>query len=362
MKKIEIIDTTLRDGEQAAGVAFNKKQKKHIAKSLDELGVDIIEVGIPAMGTKEIEAMYEINEMNLNAKLLTWNRMKIKDIDASIMTGCKNVHITVPASDIHIRKKLKKTYMEVIDEMKKVIDYAKSKGLEVSVGAEDASRADFDFLTYIYTQAQKEGATRIRYADTLGALDPFNAVDIVNQIKLNVNLPLDFHGHNDLGLATANAVGAIKGGADIISCSINGLGERAGNTPLEEIAVIMDYKDVFKTDINLDKLYEVSKLVEKYSGRKLHKEKPIVGEEVFSHESGIHVDGLLKDSTTYELFSPEKLGRKRKIVLGKHSGKKSIDYWIKENGHNIKSNDIKVIAKTIKSVKNRIEDTDTYYS
>ncbi|TCT15301.1 homocitrate synthase NifV [Natranaerovirga pectinivora] len=352
MKKIEIVDTTLRDGEQAAGVNFNLFQKKHLARCLDGLGVDIIEVGIPAMGKEEIQDIYEINNLNLNTQLLTWNRMKISDIDCSIETGCKNVHITVPASDVHIKKKLNKTHIEVVNEMKKVIAYAKSKDLRVSIGAEDASRADFDFLIYLYTEAKREGATRIRYADTLGALDPFNTYEIIKQIKLNVDLPLDFHGHNDLGLATANGLGAIRGGAEIISCSINGLGERAGNTPLEEIAVILKLKDLYDTSVDISQLTKISKIVENYSGRKLEKQKPIVGEEVFSHESGIHVDGLLKDSNTYELFAPELLGRQRKIVIGKHSGKKAIEHWIKENGYKVQYNEIKNIIHTLNKDSN----------
>ncbi|MFP4697860.1 MAG: homoaconitate hydratase [Eubacteriales bacterium] len=326
MIKVNIVDTTLRDGEQTPGVAYSKQDKIHITKCLDELGVDIIEVGIPAMGVEEIDAISEINQLDLRADLLTWNRMKIEDIDKSIETGCKNIHITVPASDVHIQKKLKMTKSAVLEQMKKVLHYGKSKGLEISVGAEDASRARIGFLYQLYKTAEQEGVSRLRYADTVGALDPFSAYEIIREITLRLECPLEFHGHNDLGLATANALGAVKGGAKYISCSINGLGERAGNTSLEEIAVLLEIYGLYRTDIKFNQLRSISKIVERYSGRAVHKGKAIVGDDVFSHESGIHVDGLLKDTSTYELFPPNWIGRERKIVLGKHSGRKGKEY------------------------------------
>ena len=326
MNIIKIVDTTLRDGEQTPGVAFSIEEKKHIAKLLDDLGVSIIEAGTPTMGYEEIKAINEICSMNLNANILTWNRMLIKDIEKSLETGCPNAHITVPASDIHIQRKLQMTRNEVIETMRKTINYAIKKGLTVSVGAEDASRTDFDFLINLYKEAKKEGATRIRYADTVGILNPFTSCNIIKKIRTIIDLPIDFHAHNDFGLATANALGAFKGGANYISCSINGLGERAGNTSLEEIVAVLEIMEGFTTNINLKDLKMISKIVEQYSGRLLHKGKPIVGDEVFSHESGIHVDGLLKDSKTYEAFKPDLVGGKRKFVIGKHSGKSAIRF------------------------------------
>lgn len=323
MARLFIVDTTLRDGEQAAGVHFSKMQKIEIAKALDQLGVDMIEAGIPVMSEEERSVIKAINALHLKAKILTWNRMCMKDIDQSLLTGVKNVHITVPASDIHIKKKLRMTRKELLSKMQKVVSYAVSKGCEVSVGAEDASRADINFLIQLYKKAQEEGAIRVRYADTVGRMNPFSAYDIIKQIKRDIKVDLDFHGHNDLGMGTANALGAFKGGATYISCSVNGLGERAGNTPLEEIVAVIRYVEGCKDQLAMQHIMKVSKMVESYSKRWLDTGKPIVGESAFSHESGIHIDGLLKDTRTYEEISPELFGRSRKIVIGKHSGKKA---------------------------------------
>jgi homocitrate synthase NifV len=351
MKKIQVLDTTLRDGEQGPNVAFSKQQKIHMAKALDELGVPIIEVGIPAMGKGEIEAIQTIQDLNLKAQLLTWNRMRIEDIEKSITTGCSQAHITVPASDIHITKKLSMTRNQVIEQMKRVIYFAKSKGLEVSVGAEDASRTSLDFLVHLYTIAKEEGAIRVRFADTVGTLDPFSTYEIIKSIKDNIDIPLDFHGHNDLGLATANAFGAVKAGAEIVSCSMNGLGERAGNTPLEEIVVLLKMNNAYSTNVVFEKIPVISQLVATYSGHSIPKNKPIVGEDVFSHESGIHVDGLLKDVSTYEQLNPELFGRERKIVVGKHSGKKAILYWMKNNGYDENNYEINYVMKQFREGK-----------
>ncbi len=311
---------------------FQIIKRKKIAKELDALGVDVIEAGIPVMSEEERYVIREINELNLRAKILTWNRMCIKDIDQSLLTGVKNLHITVPASDIHIRKKLKINREELLSRMQKVVSYAVSKGCEVSVGAEDASRADINFLIKLYKKAEEEGAIRVRYADTVGNMNPFSAYDIIKYIRNEIKVDLDFHGHNDLGMGTANALGAYRGGASYISCSVNGLGERAGNTPLEEIVAVIRYVEGCKDQVDMKRIMKVSKIVESYSKRWLYTGKPIVGKDAFSHESGIHVDGLLKDSRTYEEISPELFGRSRKIVLGKHSGKKAIMHVHKEKG------------------------------
>jgi len=330
-----IVDTTLRDGEQTPGVAFTTKQKIEIAKALDDLGVDVIEAGIPIMGEEEIKTLKAINNLNLKAILLVWNRMNIDDIKASLKCGIKNLHITVPASDLHIKKKLNMTRKEVIEKMKRVIEFALLNNCSVSVGAEDASRADKIFLEQLFKTAVKLGATRIRYADTIGKEDPFSIYDRIKYIKSKINVPLDYHGHNDLGMATANALAAYKAGAEYISCSINGLGERAGNTSLEEIVMSLYYTQQAKSMIDIKKLMYVSKLVEEYSGKKLHDGKPIVGKDVFSHESGIHVDGLLKNEATYQYVDPQVLNRKKNIIIGKFSGTSSIIYKMSEKGYEI---------------------------
>jgi len=333
-ERLIVIDTTLRDGEQSAGVAFSHREKISIAKHLDALGVDIIEAGIPVMGIHEQKTIESILSLGLKAEILTWNRLHIDDIKASIAVGATNVHISVPVSDLHIIKKLRLTKEELLYRYEKVLDYCQEKQLRVSIGGEDASRADEGFLTKILAKGYKYGVRRFRYADTVSVLSPFTSYDKISRLIIDLSKALymkesnlmeeiciDFHGHNDLGLGTANAVGAFRAGAKAISCSVNGLGERAGNTPLEEIVLALSLLENIPTSICVKEIVRISKLVEHYSGRILQGSKPIVGEFVFSHESGIHVDGLLKDRQTYCYLEPEILGRKHQFVRGKHSGK-----------------------------------------
>lgn len=333
-RKLTVIDTTLRDGEQSAGVAFSIKQKVQIALALDTLGVDVIEAGIPIMGKEEQEAIYSMLKSPIKADILTWNRMKLEDIKATLSVGAKYAHISVPVSDLHIKKKLGMTRKMLLYAYEKVLDYAISEGLEVSVGAEDASRADEEFLAKIYAIGIRKGVKRIRYADTVSVLEPFTAYERIHRLKQKLyellavdekafdqSIMIDFHGHNDFGLGTANAFGAFKAGARAISCSVNGLGERAGNTPLEEIVIALEMMEAVTTTINKKEIMILSKMVEDYSGRNIQANKPIVGEMVFAHEAGIHVDGLLKDSRTYAYLEPGILGRQHKFVKGKHSGR-----------------------------------------
>lgn len=331
-KELFIVDTTLRDGEQAPGVAFTREEKVEIAKFLDGIGVNVIEAGIPAMGEIETETIKEIVSQCKNAEIITWNRLKKSDIDASIKTGVKMVHISAPASDIQIWNKLQKDRKWVLKEVQDVLGYAKSKGLEISFGAEDSSRADRNFLDKLYKTAVKSGATRVRYADTLGILTPFEVLERIKKIRKKLNVGIDFHGHNDFGMATANAVAAFRAGAEYISCSVNGLGERAGNTPLDEIVMAVRYLEKGDSDINIKKFMELAEIVEKSSGRKIWDSKPVVGRRVFSHESGIHVDGIMKSPENYEFYSPEEIGRTREIVLGKHSGASAVVMKLKEVG------------------------------
>lgn len=316
-----LVDTTLRDGDQTPGVAFTVKDKVSIAKALDDLGVDVIEAGIPVMSKDEQQAIYEILQLSPKAEILAWNRMLIKDIDASVATGATHIHISVPVSDLHISMKLKSSREQVLMQMSRAIAYATSKDLKVSLGAEDASRADLGYLAQIYLAAQNLGAYRLRYADTVSIHDPFSVCERMQLLTSLVTVPIDFHGHNDFGLGTANALGAFRGGADYISCSINGLGERAGNTALEEIVMVLKYMGDCPPRLHLDKLMTLSKEVERLSGKRNALSKPIVGDEVFTHESGIHVDGLLKEPRTYEYLEPQEVGRVREFVYGKHSGK-----------------------------------------
>jgi len=348
MEKFYIIDTTLRDGEQTAGVNFTIEEKIEIAKRLDEIGVDIIEVGIPAMGVQEEKVMKTLSKLSFSSKIMSWNRIVEDDILKSIECGIKNIHISAPVSDIHIEKKLCKTKDWVIEKTIDCIKLAKKYNCKVSIGGEDSSRANSDFLLEFYKIAQENGASRIRFADTLGILEPIETYKRIREIRKHLKIDIEFHGHNDFGMATGNSFSAYKAGANCISTSVNGIGERAGNTPLEEILAGAKY--ILKLDkiYKLDKLIDISKYVEKASNKYVQDWKPIVGKSIFTHESGIHVDGILKDSSNYEFFNPIELGREREIVIGKHTGTSGIVNFYRENGYNIFDKNIKALLHIIR--------------
>ena len=250
VNEVTIVDTTLRDGEQAAGVAFSAFEKITIARLLDRAGVRHMEIGIPAMGREEQRVIRDIINSGLNAGLITWNRLSTADIKASLECGAKYVHISAPVSDIHIHHKLRKSREWVLDNVKKTVFYAREHGCRVSVGAEDASRADFVFLLQVAEAVKREGVSRLRYADTLGILEPFAAYERVRKLISETGLNVEIHAHNDFGMATANTLAAIKGGARYISTTVNGIGERAGNAPMEE--VVMAMKRLHNYDLGLD--------------------------------------------------------------------------------------------------------------
>lgn len=323
-REIKIVDTTLRDGEQTAGVVFANNEKITIAQMLSDLGVDQLEVGIPAMGGDEKDAIKRICKRNLKSSIMAWNRAVIGDIEESIDCGVDAVAISISVSDIHIRNKLKTSREWVIENMVKSVEYAKKNGLYVSINGEDASRADDDFLIQFIEAGKRAGADRFRFCDTVGVMDPFTIRNKIEKIHKATNFDIEMHTHNDFGMATANAIAGAIGGANHIGVTVNGLGERAGNAALEE--VLMALKHVFKygMDIDTKKFKELSEYVSNASGRELPAWKAIVGSNMFKHESGIHADGALKDPKNYEAFEPEEVGLQRQIVIGKHSGKAAI--------------------------------------
>lgn len=333
MKPFLLIDSTLRDGEQAPGVVFFEQEKLHLAKILDELGVPVIEAGIPAMGFLEQETLRKMKDLNLKSTLLSWNRMNTNDVDASLEAGIKDLHLSISVSDIQIKNKLGKSRSWVLGQTEKVVNYAKNKGCRISLGAEDASRADTKFLNCFFSLANKLGIERVRYADTVGILDPFGTHEIISGIKKQFpNLELDFHGHNDYGMATANALAAYRAGAVYISCTLTGLGERAGNSSLEEFVMAASHLYDQNSGIETRLLSRACATASRYARRAISQSKPIVGKSVYSHESGIHVHGMLKDKNTYQPFSPSEVGRKTSLVLGKFSGKAALSAHLKERG------------------------------
>ncbi|MEW6488519.1 MAG: homocitrate synthase [Thermodesulfobacteriota bacterium] len=355
-------DTTLRDGEQAAGVAFRREEKVAIARLLDRAGVAEIEVGTPVTGGEEAEAVRAVLGLGLRAAVSTWNRLREEDLRASAACGANAVTVCVPVSDLSLSRRLGKDRSWAVAALRQALGWAADRGMAVCVGAEDASRADPGFVEELAALSFEHGASRFRFSDTLGCLDPFTVRERLSRLCARVGGPVEFHGHDDLGLATANSLAAAAAGATHLSVTVLGLGERAGNAALEEVALGLARLHGAGTGIDLPQMGSLCDAVAAHSGRAIPPGKAVVGAAAFAHESGIHVDGLLKDPATYEPWDPAEVGRRRRIVLGKHSGRRGVAHRLAARGIRADPDRLAALAAAVRRLactrKQPVDDDD----
>lgn len=327
-----INDTTLRDGEQAPFVAFNTQEKISIATALYKAGADELEVGIPAMGKKEQEDIKEILALDLPLRIMSWNRATLGDLEASLNCGVKAVDLSIPVSDILINSKFDGDKKRLLKSLEEVLHVAKKEELFVCIGGEDSSRAESSFLKEVIELGFEKGADRFRYCDTVGIMTPRKIYEHISYLTgLNL-LDIEMHTHNDFGMATANAISGLEAGAKSVNTTVIGLGERAGNASFEQI--LMSLTHLFKEErvIDAKALQNVVHIVQKAAHQTISKTMPIVGKNIFSHESGIHVNGMLKHERAYEPFSPQSVGLERHYPIGKHSGNSTLLFHLQAMG------------------------------
>lgn len=374
MRKIDIFDTTLRDGEQSPGVSLNLAEKIEIAKQLERLGVDIIEAGFPASSKGDFESVKAIAETIKDSSVTGLSRVLKSDIDAA-WEALKNteeprIHVFIATSPIHMKYKLMQTPDEVVESAVSAVKYAAERFPIVQWSAEDACRSDRDFLVRIIKEVIDAGAKVINIPDTVGYRSPNEYGEIIKYLRDNVpnidKVKLSAHCHDDLGMAVANSLAGIENGIEQVECTINGIGERAGNASLEEIAVALHIrKDHYQaeTNIKFSEIKRTSNLVSKLTGMIVPANKAVVGANAFAHQSGIHQDGMLKEKTTYEIITPELVGDETKLVLGKLSGRNAFNEKAKELGFELHQEELNKAFKAFKDLadnKKEITDDDIY--
>lgn len=333
--EIRLLDTTMRDGEQAVGVVFSPREKKQISSLLAAMGIPAVEVGFPALGPEEKACIHAVVDAGILVKdgkpleVSAFARARKEDVKDAAECNVDSVVISISTSDIHIERKFRTSQAWVLDQVREAAEEASKHGLGFTISAEDASRTGLSFLIDFYSLAEKLGAERVRYCDSLGVENPYTTYRRIKLIGQRISLPIEVHMHNDFGMATANVVAGIRAGASSVIGSIGGLGERTGNSPLEE--VVMALKHLYGLDLGIDtsQFREVAEYVAQASQRAIPIWKAIVGTNVFAHESGIHADGILKNPASYEAFRPEDVGLTRQLVIGKHSGSQALKHIYK---------------------------------
>jgi 2-isopropylmalate synthase len=371
-KKIIIFDTTLRDGEQSPGASLTVQEKLIIAKQLAKLNVDVIEAGFPIASNGDFEAVRLIAKEVKSPVICGLARTTKEDIkrcwDAVKYSKKPRIHTFVATSDVHIEKKLRKSKQEILDMVTEAVSYAKSLCNDVEFSPEDAARTDIDYMCDVVRAAIKAGATTINIPDTVGYAEPVEFGERIKAVFDNVDeakdVVISIHCHNDLGLAVANSLEAIRNGATQIECTVNGLGERAGNCSMEEVVMnIKTRKDFFPniaTDINTKEIYPTSKLVSNLTGLSVQRNKAIVGQNAFAHEAGIHQHGILSAKETYEIMNPEDIGWKgTNLVIGKHSGKHAVEAVLKEAGYDLLEKNIKEVIEKVKKLADKQKKVET---
>lgn len=346
---VRFCDTTLRDGQQAAGVAFSVDDAVDIALALDAIGVDQIEAGTPAAGAHGRQTVAAVLQLNLKATVSAWCRCRQEDVDAARAVGATNLHIAVPASDLHIGQRLGIDRAEMLSRSVAVVGYALEHSATVSVGFEDASRADEGFLLDLGGRLAELGVRRFRYADTVGVLEPIGALKRLRRLTQQLPAEWEIHAHNDFGLATANTLAALQAGFGWASTTVNGIGERAGNASFAEIAMAARHVCGRSHNLRTAGLPALAALVARACGTALPAGAPVVGSRAFAHESGIHVDGVLKAPRTYEPFDPAEIGVRRRLVLGTQSGRASLRAAAAAFDLDIKEEELVALVEVVRS-------------
>jgi 2-isopropylmalate synthase len=360
-KEVMFFDTTLRDGEQTPGVSFTADEKVSIAKALDELGVDVIEAGFPVNSEEEERIVREIAKAGLKAKVCGLARSLRADIDSCIRCDVQRVHLFIATSDIHLRYKLNKTEEEALRQAVDAVEYVRDHGLECEFSCEDATRTPIERLLRFYKAVEEAGAAYFNVPDTVGVIEPDAMKSLISSLRGCLRGTISVHCHNDLGLAVANSIAGVKAGAEQIHVTVNGLGERAGNASLEQTAVALRLMYGVNSRIRLELLTEVSKLVQRYSMINITPNYPVVGSNAFAHESGIHVHGVLQNFACYEPYPPEVVGQKRRIVMGKHTGRHAVSSFVKGYFGEVPDDKVQVVVERVKhlsALKKKISEDD----